>query len=101
MRRPLVRAVQVRYVGPMKDGHRPVAGDELEADIEQAPWKARKLLPRKVEPGNFNPYRTAARAVAEHLERCGINCYRKPPIPLHGNPRGAGTVDGAGSKALE
>ena len=75
----------------MKDGHRPVARDEVEADIEQTLWKARKLLPRKVEPGNFNPYKAAARAVAEHLERCGITCYRKPPLLLHGNSRGAST----------
>ena len=80
-------------VRPMKEEHRPVAQDELEADIEQALWKARKLLPRKVEPGNFNPYKAAARAVAEHLERCGISCYRKPPLSLHGNPRGAGTAE--------
>ena len=75
----------------MNEGHHPLARDELEADIEQALWMARRLLPRKVEPGNFSPYTAAARAVVEHLERCGITCYRKPPLPLHGNPRGADT----------
>ena len=46
----------------MKEEHRPVARDELEEDIEQALWKARKLLPHRVEPGNFNPYKAAHRA---------------------------------------
>ena len=59
----------------MEEEHRPVPRDELEEDIEHALWKTRKLLLRKVEPGNFNPYR-AARAVIEHLELCGITCYR-------------------------
>ena len=29
----------------------------------------------------------------DNVERCGITCYRKPPLPLHGNPRGAGSDD--------
>ena len=85
----------------MNEGHRPVARDELEEDIEQALWKARKLLPRKVEPGNFKPYKAATRVVVEHLERCGITCYRKPALALHGNPRGAGTEDVTESQAQE
>ena len=85
----------------MKEEHHPVARDELEEDIEQALWKARKLLPRKVEPGDFNPYKAAARVVVEHLERCGITCYRKPPLPLHGNPRGAGSAVVTESQAGE
>ena len=82
-----------RYVGWMDERHRPVARDEFEFAIEQALRKARPLLPRKVEPGCFDPYRAAATAIVEHLERCGITCCRKPPLPLHGNPRGAGTAD--------
>ena len=85
----------------MKEEHRPVARDELEEDIEQALWKARKLLPRKIEPGDFNPYKAAARVVVEHLERCGITCCRKPPLPLHGNPRGACREGGSESQGQE
>ena len=60
----------------------PVPRDALEWDIEFGLWKARKLLPRKVGPGVFNPYKSAAQAVVEHIERCGIRCFRKPPRPL-------------------
>ena len=82
----------------MEDESRPVPRDELEWDVEQALWKARKLLPRKREPGVFNPYRAAARAVVEHLERCRIVCLRKPPLPMHGVPRGLAGGDGNGSE---
>ena len=83
----------------MEDEPRPVPRDELEWDVEQALWKARMLLPRKREPGVFDPYRAAARAVVEHLERCRIVCWRKPPLPMHGIPgRPAG---GNGSEAQD
>ena len=60
----------------------PVPKDALECDVEFGLWHSRKLLTRKVGPGVFNPYKAEARAVVEHLERCGIRCYRKPPAPL-------------------
>lgn len=85
----------------MEDESRPVPRDELEWDVEQALRKARKLLPRKREPGVFNPYRAAARAVVEHLERCRIVCSRKPPLPMHGVPRGLAGGDGNGSEAQD
>ena len=78
----------------MEDGSRPVPRDELEWDVEQALSKARKLLPRKREPGVFDPYRAAARAVVEHLELCRITCWRKPPLAPHGIPGGPCDGDG-------
>ena len=86
--RHLVPYRPARHVRRMEVGSRPVPRDELEWDVEQALWKARKLLPRKVAAGNFNPYRAAARAVVEHLELCDITCRRKPPPPLHSTARG-------------
>ena len=80
----------------MEDRSRPVPRDELEWDVEQALRKAGKLLPRKREPGVFNPYRAAARAVVEYLELCRIVCWRKPPLPMHGNP--GGPTDGDGNE---
>ena len=79
----------------MDEACRPVPRDRLEEAIEQALWKARKRLPVGVAPGHFNPYRAAAGAVVEHRGLCGITCWRKPPSPLHGSPRGAadGTED--------
>ena len=82
----------------------PVPRDALEWNVEFGLWQARKLLPRKVAPGVFNPYKSAARAVVEHLERCGIRCFRKPPEPLaqsgegpagrSGSSRGCAEADG-------
>lgn len=85
----------------MEDGSRPVPRDELEWDVEQALRKARKLLPRKREPGVFNPYRAAARAVVEHLELCRITCWRKPPLPPHGSPGGPFDEDGREREAKD
>ena len=85
----------------MEDRSRPVPRDELEWDVEQALRKARKLLPRKREPGVFNPYRAAARAVVEHLELCRIVCWRKPPLRPHGIPGGPSDGDGNESRARD
>lgn len=52
----------------MNEGHRPAARDELEANIEQGPWKARMLLPQKT--------------VRKHLLPQAL-------LPPHGNSRGA------------
>ena len=92
--RQLVPSRPARHDRRMEDESRPVPRDELEWDVEQALWKARKLLPRKREPGVFNPYRAAACAVVEHLERCRIVCLRKRPLPMHGYPRGLVGGDG-------
>ena len=82
----------------MDDDYRPVRRDALEETVERALEKARLLLPRKREPGVFNPYRAAAGVVVEHLERCRIVCVRKPPPPMHGSPRGpAGEDEGQAS----
>ena len=72
----------------MDDEYRPVPREALEENIERALEEARLLLPRKREPGVFNPYRAAAGVVVEHLVRCRIVCVRKPAPPMHGSPRG-------------
>ena len=48
------------YGRHMDEDHRPLPRDKLKFDIEQALRKARKVLPRKVEPGDFNPFRAVA-----------------------------------------
>ena len=74
----------------------PVPRDELEWDVELGLRKARKLLPRKVAPGDFDAYQPAARVVVEYLEQCRIRCFRRAPDPL---PRsGSGPADGSGSR---
>ena len=80
----------------MDEAYRPVPRDQREEAIEQALWKARKRLPRKVAPGHFNPYRAAAGAVVGHFERCGITCWRKP-LPLLPSSS-CGSVDETGNE---
>ena len=92
-RRQLVPHPLARYVRRMDDEFRPVQKDELEEAVEQALWKARKLLPRKREPGVFDPYRAAAGVVVEHLKLCGITFWRKPPPPLPGSSCGLADED--------
>lgn len=58
--RQLVPYRPARHDHRMEDEPRPVPRDEFEWDAEQALRNARKLLPRKREPGVFNPYRAAA-----------------------------------------
>ena len=58
-----------RHGRRMEDESRPVPRDELEWDVEQALWNARKLLPRKREPGVFNPYRAGGAGSAPPLGR--------------------------------
>ena len=85
----------------MEDDYCPVPSDHLEEAIEQALWKARKLLPRKVEPGVLDPYRAAAHVVVEHLELCGIICWREQPPALPGRSRGLANEDANESQAQD
>lgn len=78
----------------------PVPRDALEWNVEYGLRKARSLLPRKVAPGVFDAYKPAARVVVEHLERCGIRCFRKPPAPLAQSGEGpAGRRGGSTDRA--
>ena len=74
----------------MKEALRPVGKDELVFDIEQALRKARKVWPRTRERsyGDVGPLHPAAVAVVEHLELCGIRCYRRPPLEPLGTTQG-------------
>ena len=69
----------------MDERLQPVPKEDLEFDIEQALREARRLWPRKHEWGDYNPYRPIARAVAEHLVLCRIQCFREP-APWHNCP---------------
>ena len=42
--------------------------------------------PRRRVPGNDNELRVVAAKVIEHLERCGIRYFRKPPRAWHSSP---------------
>ena len=72
----------------MEDDLRPVSRHEFLFDVERALGRARKLWPRRRVPGDYNPLRPVANAIIEHLELCGIRCFRKPPPVGHGIPGG-------------
>ena len=72
----------------------PVPRDEIEWNVEYGLRKAQKLLPRTVAPGVFDAYKPAARVVVEHLELCGIQCFRKALEPLPTAAGGTADADG-------
>ena len=75
----------------------PVARGDLLFTIEMALRKAERFWPKKRVPGDHDRLKPAARKVVEHLELCGVRCYRRRPVPGHGTPdfRGAeGRVGG-------
>ena len=70
---------------PMDDDLSPVPRHELAFDIERALSNAHGLWPRgRLGTDALAPI---APAVAEHLERCRIRCFRKPLLPGHSMPR--------------
>lgn len=100
-RRQLVPSRPARYVRGMNDEYRAVPRNHLEEANEQAPWKARKLRPRKRKPGVSKPYRVLAPVLLEHLEHRRIVSMRKPPLPMYGSPLGPTDADGDESDALQ
>ena len=70
----------------MKDDLKPVSGQELGFDIEQALRKARSLWQSSRDRSRDNPYGSVANAVVEHLALCGIRFFRIPPRKAHGTP---------------
>ena len=71
----------------MDVGHRSAAQDDLKAGLGQALWKARKLLPLKVESGSFIRYRVTARPMV-----CGT------PDAAHASPE-ASTLRGGSNRS--
>ncbi len=64
--------------------HYTVAREDLLFTLERALSKARIHWPKRLRPGDDNPYRIVAERVVEHLELCGIRCIKKGPAPLYG-----------------
>ena len=79
----------------MDDDYRRVPSDDIEASIAFALSQNRGLLPRKGRADWTESYSAIARAVAEHLERSRIACYRKPPPPWHSSSPTPVDDDGA------
>ena len=70
----------------MDEDYRPVPRRDVVFDVEQGLQEARKLWPRERVYGDYNPLRSVAEAVIEHLELCQIRFFRPPPDRGHGTP---------------
>ena len=85
---PFVPYTFLWHARGMDDDLRPVPRREILFNVEFALSKAARLWPRKRVYGEDNPYRLVAQRVIEHLERCGIRMFRKPPTIGHSIPPG-------------
>ena len=70
----------------MDDKDRCIPREDLVFDVEQGLRKARKLWPRERVPGEVDRFRPLAAAIVEHLELCGVRCFREKPRALHRSP---------------
>ena len=74
----------------MSENHdRPVPRDDLLFDVEMALRKAERFWPKRRRPGDHDRLRPVAEAVVDHLELCGIACFRGPPGRYQGIPPAA------------
>ena len=58
---------------------RPVSRDETLFTIEMALFKARRLWPKRREPGDHDRLKPMALAIANHIELCGMRLVGKVP----------------------
>ena len=58
---------------------RPVSRDETLFIIEMALFKARRLWPKRREPGDHDRLKPMARAIRDHIELCGMRLVGKVP----------------------
>ena len=58
---------------------RPVSRDETLFTIEMALFKARRLWPKRREPGDHDRLKPMARAIRDHFELCGMRLVGKVP----------------------
>ena len=85
----------------------PVSREELAFVVEMALLKKRKLWPTRRRPGDHDSLKPMARAIAEHIELCGIRCIGKTdgdgcrPHPLDCSPGRERREPAATSRALD
>ena len=64
----------------------PVSRDDLVFSVDMALRKAERFWPKKRGPGDHDRLRPFAAKIVDHLELCGIKCFRRPPAPRHSTP---------------
>ena len=79
----------------------PVSRDDLVFSVDMALRKAERFWPKKRGPGDHDRLRPFAEMIVDHLELCGMRCFRRPlgrghstPDPWGGQGQG-GKSDGA------
>ena len=65
---------------------RPVSRGDLLFTVEMALGKAERFWPKKRAPGDHDRLKPVAERIVEHMELCGMKCFRRPRSPGHSTP---------------
>ena len=57
----------------------PVSRDDLTFTAHMALCKAERLWPKRRRPCDHDRWKIVADAVVDHIELCGIRCFRRAP----------------------
>ena len=64
----------------------PVSRGDLLFTVEMALRKAERFWPKKRVPGDHDRLGPVAQKIVEHLDLCGMKCFRRPRGPGHSTP---------------
>ena len=64
----------------------PVSRDDLVFSVDMALRKAERFWPKKRGPGDHDRLRPFAEMIVDHLELCGMRCFRRPLGRGHSTP---------------
>ena len=77
----------------MDENHdRPVSRGDLLFTVEMALHKAERFWPKKRAPGDHDRLMLVAERIVEHMELCGMKCFRRPLGPGHSTPDPCGAL---------
>ena len=61
------------------DPNVPISRHDLTFTVHMALRKAEHLWPKRRRPGDHDRLKPVADAVVDHIELCGIRCFRRAP----------------------
>ena len=64
----------------------PVSREDLVFSVDMALRKAERFWPKKRGPGDHDRLRPFAEMIVDHLELCGMRCFRRPLGRGHSTP---------------
>ena len=76
------------------DPNIPISRDDLTFTVHMALPKAEHLWPKRRLPGDHDRLKLVADSVIDHLELCGMRCFRK--APKYGEPHFNGAARRSG-----